>query len=443
MLNFFLPLDNLRSVCRVSETPVSCGAIHIFKVYNMMWKYLLPLAVVSFLGGSFDGAAIAEELLIAPAANEKPLNDLFSKQWVKVDAQGGIEGSLVELTSFDKRPLSGLPVNLVRDGRIVVSSTSDGSGKFRFDNVAPGLYSLVTRTNQSFSALALQVLDAEKGSHLSNSIEVRPVRSAGNRVKDIVRAQTIPAFLASVAEADSVVQSNDPIANERRFALTHVVKLDGSGNLVGQLAKPGLAAASSGVSGTTVFVLKGEEEIARAEADENGRFTISSLVPGVYGFVAAGAGGIGATSFQVVDAGVALKSADGKKMVAVNLQDCCPVLNCEIVPTTEVTCCEPQVVETIIEEPIVACEQPIVEEACGCGEIAPACGGGCGCGWGGGYGGGGGGGGGGLFGAGGGGFGNILGLAGLAGVAAVIADSNDDDSTNLNQPPIRISPVTN
>ncbi len=407
----------------------------------MMWKYLLPLAVVSFMGGSFEAKGYADELRSVPASSEKPLNDLFSKQWIKVDAKGGIEGSLVELTSEDKRPLSGLPVNLVREGRIFASSTSDSSGNFRFDNVAPGLYSLVTRTNQSFSALALQVLDANAGSHLTSSIEVRPVRSAGNRVRDIVRMQTFPVFTHANGdlEAMDAVPPSDPIAGERRFALSHVVKLDANGNLVGQLSKPGLAASSSGVSGTTVFVLKGEEEIARTEADENGRFTFSSLVPGVYGFIAAGAGGIGATSFQVVDAGVALKSADGTKLVAINLQDCCPVLNCEIVPPTEVTCCEPLVVETIIEEPILACEQPIIEEGCGC-QVAPACGGGCG--WGGGYGGGGYGGGGGLLG-GGGGFGNILGLAGLAGVAAVIADSNDDDSTNLNQPPIRISPVIN
>ncbi len=415
----------------------------------MMWKLTLFFVLV----GSIDFVSSQQVQANSAAKSamdsslQKPLNDLFSKQWVKLTENNSINGQIVELSTHDKTPLKGLPIVLVRDGKIVSAVKANTEGKFEFLNVKPGLYSLVCRTNQSFSVMALQVLDAQQGSHLSSSIEVRPVRQSGEIVKSIVRAQVLPPFVGSVVSNSAEIPSMDPIAGERRFALSHVVKLDDKAELHGQLAKPGVAASNSDTQGMTVYVLNGENEVARTESDEEGRFVVRGLTPGVYGFVAAGVNGLAATSFQVVDPGLAVKGSDGSKLVAINLQDCCPALNCEVVPTCEVACCEPQVIETMIEQPVASCGcEQAVEEVCvdQCG-TAPTCGGGCGCGWGGGGGGGGygggAGGGGGLFG-GGGGFGPLLGLAGLAGVAAVIADNNDNGSTNLNQIPIVTSPIT-
>jgi uncharacterized membrane protein YgcG len=412
-----------------------------FKVYNMMWKLSLSLVLAGTLslGDSQRVQANSASTSAMATSSQKPLNDLFSKQWVKLTEKNTIEGQIVELSTVEKTPLKGIPIVLVRDGKIVSAVKANTEGRFEFASVTPGLYSLVCRTNESFSVMALQVLDANQGSHLSSSIEVRPVRQSGDIVKSIVRAQVLPPFIGSVSSG-AAIPSTDPIAGERRFALSHVVKLDENAELHGQLAKPGVAASQSNTQGMTVYVLNGENEVARTESDDEGRFVIRGLTPGVYGFVAAGVNGIAATSFQVVDPGLAVKGSDGSKLVAINLQDCCPALNCEVVPTCEVTCCEPQVVETIIEQPIASCGcEQAVEEVCvdECG-TAPTCGGGCGCGWGGGGGGYGGGGGGSL---GGGGFGGILGLAGLAAVAAVIADNEDEGGTNLNQPPIVASPI--
>ncbi len=416
----------------------------------MLWKMSLSFCLASCVSLAVLNESQANNASSALVATEspKPLNDLFSKQWIKLSANGSIEGQVVELSSVDKSPLNGLPIALVRDGKIVSAVKTNSQGKFEFANAKPGLYSLVCRTNQSFSVMALHVLDTEKGAHLPSSVEVRPVRQAGELVKSIVRAQVVPPFVGSFTNNSVETPTIDPIASERRFALTHVVKLDDKGELHGQLARSGVSAQKSNTQGMTVYVLNGENEVARTESDNEGHFVIRGLTPGVYGFVAAGVNGVAATSFQVVDPGLAIKGSDGTKLVSVNLQDCCPTLNCEVVPTCEVTCCEPQVIETIVEQPIASCGcEPAVEEVvCGdqCG-AAPTCGCGCGGGWGGGYGGfgGGGGGGGGLLGAGGGGFGPLLGLAGLAGVAAVIADNNDEGGTNLNQPRIVTSPQTN
>jgi len=409
----------------------------------MTMKFVYFWAMVSLGAVTLPTTVRGEDIpgLVSPTvhAAAKPLNDLFSKQWVRLGDEGQVEGQLVDLTVAEKRPLAGVPVVLVRDGQIVQAVQAGNDGAFRFENVEPGHYSLVSRTNESFAAFSLQVLSQEAGKHLSTAVEVRPIRSAGERIQEIVRAQVVPPFLTRL---DGMVEvQGDPLASERRFANSHLVKLDEQGKLHGQLAKPGLPAASSQTEGMSVFVLKEGVEVARVEADAEGRFVIAGLSEGVYGFIAAGSGGVAATSFQVIDPGLAAQSQgkDGKVFVAVNLADCCPTLNCEVVATSEVACCEPQVVETIIEAPVVAaCEQPVGEvvvDECG---TAPACGG-CGCGWGGGGGGWGGGGYGGGGGSGMGFGGGLIGLAGLAGIAAVLADDNDDQ--NFNQPPIVVSPV--
>ncbi len=424
----------------------------------MIRKFVFPLALLGAVSSSLpQSISRAEDLfgvvpLAAPVVSEKPLNDLFSRQWVKLSDSGKIDGQLIELVSEEKKPLAGLPVALVREGKIVTSTTAGNDGKFSFSGVRPGLYSLVSRTNETIAAFALQVLDGKDASHLPSSIEVRAIRSVGDKVKEIVRAQVVPGM---VSRSDTTAAiSIDPLANERRFAMSHVVKLDENGNLQGHLAKSGVSASASRIEGMTVFVLKNGVEVARTEVDTDGQFVVKGIEQGVYGFIAAGSGSFVATSFQIVNPALVNNNnltADGGRLVSMNMQDCCPAMNCEVIESCEISACEPSVCETVVQQaPIVesSCCDAVPVEGCGCGQ-APTCGGGCGGGgWGGGgYGGGGsGGGGGGLFGGGGGGgFGGILGLAGLAGVAAVVANNNDDNNNgnvNLNQPPITVSRIT-
>ena len=425
----------------------------------MIRKFVFPLALLGAVSSSLpQSASRADDLfgaapISATIASEKPLNDLFSRQWVKLSEAGKIEGQLIELASDEKRPLSGLPVSLVQDGKIVSSAKADSDGKFSFSGIKPGLYSLISRTNETIAAFALQVLDGKDASHLSSTVEVRAIRSVGNKVKEIVRTQVVPRFVSQQSSTAAI--SIDPLASERRFSNSHVVKLDANGDLQGHLAKSGVSASSSKIEGMTVFVLKDGAEVARTEVGSDGSFVVKGIAPGIYGFIAAGSSSFVATSFQVVNPALANMSSDGNRLVSMNMSDCCPTMNCEVIESCGVTACEPSVCDTVVESaPIVdscqTCQSAVTEipvEGCGCG-TAPTCGGGCGGGWGGGggYGGGGyggGGGGGGLFGGGGGGLSSILPLAGLAGVAAVIAKNNNDNNrnVNLNQPPLVASRV--
>jgi hypothetical protein len=439
-------INVIRAVPGSEHKAILAEAI-FFKVDIMIRKFALSLALAGSAVGTHyaPSAVFADQSLdtTVSVSSEKPLNDLFSRQWVKLTDDGRIEGQIVELLADEKLPIDGVPVALVRDGQVVSSVNADKLGHFSFKDIQPGLYSLVSRTNQTIAAFALQVLEGKDAAHLPSAIEVRAIRSAsdnGEKVREIIRSQVVPGLLprSGVAAAASA----DPLANERRFALSHVVKLDANGKLQGQLAKSGVASGESKVEGMTVFVLKDGVEVARTEADANGVFSVEGLEQGVYGFIAAGSGSFVATSFQVVDPALAQTAADGRRMVSMNMAECCPILNCEVVDSCEVTCCEPMITETVIAPPMIeSCAPPLSEvvvDECGC-EMAPSCGGGCGGGWGGGGGGWGGGGGGTSGGFGGG--GGLASLAGLAAIAAVVANDDSGSSVNLNQPPVIISPI--
>ncbi len=348
---------------------------------------------------------------VSLSANTR-LNQLFSKQWVRLDNEASISGSLVQLADGDKEALAGLPVVLVRDGEIRHSVVADEAGNFKFENVGAGSYSLVTRTNESIAAFSLQVLDASN-THLNSSVEVRVVRPSGAKVKEILRAQSLPVV---AVRADITQVSKDPLGDSRSFGKSQFVKLV-DGKLSGQL---GSIVSTADMSDMVVYVLRNGVEVARAKADKSGEFSIEGLQPGVYGFVASGVSGFAATSFQLVGNTTASIGTDGSRLIS-NITDACGQINVEVVQCCEVAVCE-QPVQTVVETvtqapaPMVSdCAVPV--DQCG---MAPS----CGCG-GGGYGGGGyGGGGGGGLGGGRLGLGGIAAIGGLTALGIIAADRN-------------------
>ncbi len=386
--------------------------------------FVTAFALVMSTSLSFTVVApnlMADESIPAVKQSAPVLNQLFSKQWVRLNGDDSITGSLVQLADNDTVALAGLPISLVRDGEVAYSAIADQSGGFKFANVKTGSYSLVTRTNESIAAFSLQVLDS-RNTHLSSSVDVRVVRPAGLKVREILRSQTMP--LVSV-RSDVQTVTTDPLGDSRSFSKSQFVRLDANGKLLGQL---GSVAVSAKLGEMVVYVLRNGEEVARTKADSEGKFSFDGLRPGVYGFVAAGGAGFAATSFQLVSGSI---GADGSKLIS-SMADACGQMNVEVVQCCEVAVCE-QPVQTVVET--VVAQAPVVDscavpvDSCG---MAPSCGCGGGFGGGGSFGGGGGGG----FGGGLGGLGGIAAIAGLATVAGIVA-ANDNNNNAVVVSPIR------
>jgi len=384
---------HFRNFCFVFVATASLSAVHL-----------------SFSTVRADGQLQAEVVKAEPnSRSNKLLNQLFSTQWVRLDASHSFSGSLVALLENNKVPMAGLPVYLVQNGEVAYRTTADDQGSFVFSEVPPGSYSLISRTNESIAAFSLQVLD-ESNLHLPSEVEVRMVRPAGKQVKEILRANLLPSYSSSNLESQEI--TSDPLGDSRTFSKSHLIKTNADGLLLGQLGSVEMA---DDLSLLNVYVLKDGIVIARSQVETDGKFQLKGLKPGVYGFIAVGASGFAATSFQLIDSNSSMIGTDGTRFVSLH-DNACDQMNVEVVQCCEIVCCEP-IVE-IVEMPIVEGCGEIVADECG---IAPSCG--CGGGWGGGGGGfGGGGGGGGGFG----GLGAIAGVAGLAVGIAALADSNND-----------------
>ena len=365
------------------------------------------------------------------------LNDLYLNQWVKVNSDGVIKGSVVGLTDKEQVPLKGMRVVLLRDGTIqhIVKSTADG--QFSFSGVEAGRYSCVALSVNAIAAFSLQVLKSTEAPHLPSELEIRAISSGGRKVRELLASHTLPMISNSDSEPSDVVK--DPIQESRRFASSSSVRLDNRGMLVGQISS-----ATPNPEKINVFVLKDSREIARANAGADGKFELAGLQDGTYSLIAAGPTTFAAMSFQVVASEVAGRNANGTHLVSAFQDRCCPVLNCEVVQCCQVIECINVVRTQIAKEEVLTPTKPedrvlqpgevtgedaefVDNKPTGIDRVASAGG------YGGGFGGGGFGGGGGGGGLGGGGLGGLAAVGGLIAVGAIAA-SNDNNNAAIVSP---------
>ena len=324
--------------------------------------------------------------------------DLFLNQWLKVDKDRNIRGTVVSLLGSDTMSLREVRVSLYQAGKVVASDDTDTDGRFLIEEVSPGIYTLVAETGDSLAVFSLTILDYVAGVHLPNSIEVRMVSILGGRASEIIRGQ------AGRIQMLQEVPEKDPMVAKRKISSSREVMIDSNGTLKGELSKP---MARADMSTMVVYIMKDGIEISRTKVASDGKFTVSGLVPGCYGLVAVGDQGIAATAFCTTNRAVAMINDDGSRFVA---QTALPaVLRVELGDSIgDDTLPAPENVVASENNSSLAPEMPC------CGNASMG-------------GGGGGGGGGGIGASAGGGFGQIAGIGGLIAVAAVLAAENGNN----------------
>ncbi len=165
------------------------------------------------------------------AESPNNLNELFVHQWVQATDKGEIVGTVTEPQANDAQKLEKVKIAIVQDGKILHVGESDASGKFAISGVKPGSYSLIARGEKTLAAFSLQVLGPEAGKHLTNEVDVRCIRPAGEKVIDIVRSQIVPPYLTRFDSATNTMV--DPLGDARKFAETHLVVADENGAMMG------------------------------------------------------------------------------------------------------------------------------------------------------------------------------------------------------------------
>jgi hypothetical protein len=416
----------------------------------MMFRYRLQICLV-FLAQmivliGFRIAATAQELnpaLVVPSANANEpslfgregeallapmellakdsgmLNNLFSHQWVQMGEGGTVRGRVLTLVGDDTLSVSGTQVSLIQRGRVIASTASRSDGSFSLDGMQTGYYSIVAEADNSFAAFGLVVLDPEAGAHLPSSVDIRVVRPRGDSLRRILSVDMPPMALSG--SLGGMVR--DPLVGKREFAKSHRILADATGKVVGRISPLAAAAEAADMSQMSVMLLQEGMEISRSKVSVDGRFTFEKVLPGCYGFVAAGNRGMAAVAFCVVseDALAKRPSAPARSWRPVSLQELAsPSLNVELADGADVLAIqesltpEEEAVEEEIEE-AAWMQPPMGGNMFGAGTVIGGGGGGTlGGEW----------------------LGDLLGLGALAAMAAVIADSDDDNQSNV------VSPIT-
>lgn len=211
---------------------------------------------------------------------------------ISLNESGSIEGRVATIESGSKaNGLSDLKVFLVSNGEIQAETATDADGLFTLANIGEGVYSFVATGESGFAAYGVRVI-ANNGSDTVNLMEAAAVSPQAAVVKQILNKQ-LPTDVAQEIMDNAIV--SDVAANV--IGANKVRIQDGvlTGHVVPMLGEVAL------VDGTSVFLIKGENQIAEVTADANGSFAIEDLEPGVYDFVAAGPTGFAAVSFEAVE----------------------------------------------------------------------------------------------------------------------------------------------
>ena len=403
---------------------------------------MLSLFVLACL--SMQPTSQAEERLTATTVQDEPRKIPEDNIAYFNRADRKVRFQLVKMSGLEDQTLAGTKLTVIDSAGAEKTVVADKAGVATLNDAEPGLHALVVVGDEGHVAVPIALREEAPSDEPAAAPMPSMVKLAVTNIdpRDAVEFTTAylpPEPTGSPEDIDSdLVSTGSAVAS-----LQYRIRLSNEGALSGQvysLLRDGLS--TFGVENTNLAIYRGNQLVARAVADETGKFSVPDLAPGYYGILAAGAAGYAAFGFEAYDATTlassqvqnqTLVSTRTDNLTFVNAQaggsDTLPVV---LVPPSML----PGILDAIRDAGLSTAPDGFAGVP-GAGSpmsgIGPGAGGGVG---GSGVGAGGG------FGAAGGGLGGAgaLGLLAAGGAAAAIAASGDDNENNF-VPPV-VSPAT-
>ena len=201
---------------------------------------------------------------------------------VALNSSGAIEGRVASMNAQGTQGIADLSVHFMKNGKVVQETITSSDGSFRVEGLSEGNYSFVASGENGFAAYGVQVVGETAG--IDNVMEASAVAPGVAVVKQILDSNLPKEFASPVAVTEN------PVVGANRVNLNN-------GTLVGTVR----SLDNASVAGTLVHILKGDEQVAKVETNENGSFSIADMTPGVYNFVSTGPSGYAAVSFEAVN----------------------------------------------------------------------------------------------------------------------------------------------
>ena len=200
---------------------------------------------------------------------------------VSLNASGAVEGRVAAMNADGTQGIADLTVRFMSNGKVVQATTTSSDGSFRVEGLSEGNYSFIASGENGFAAYGVKVVGETAG--IDNVMEATAVAPGVATVKQILDS--------NVAEA---AQTTSNTEDQAIVGANRVNLVDGK--LVGTVR----SLDNISVEGTLVYILNGDEQVAKVETDANGNFSIADMTPGVYNFVSTGPSGYAAVSFEAI-----------------------------------------------------------------------------------------------------------------------------------------------
>ena len=293
----------------------------------------------------------AETFADLTAQDDESQTETLRAHWVTTNDEGNLEGriSAIEAEQSSAVPIERLKVTLLQKGETIRKGTTIEDGQFVLKDVDPGVYTLVASGKNGFLAYGVHVLPklaefdafddarikplsprnkfdnannllgksakstlAKRNfyvSHVSRfskvnledelQIDAAAIPPDFNTLKAISE-NYMPAAIAAGTDKTTddlkAIKKATDIRDDFQFTLTD------DGSFSGRIQPIATEAGDPAkLSEMNIFLIQDDIEVARVSVEENGKFEIESVEPGVYSIVAAGKDGFAALSLELIE----------------------------------------------------------------------------------------------------------------------------------------------
>lgn len=245
---------------------------------------------------------------------EGRLSDTLRSNWVMVDANGLLRGTVI---GFDASEVNDLSVKLVKNGLVVNSTRVNKQGQFSFNNVQQGTYGLVGFGPEHFFAFGFDAI-RNSNNPKANAPRSITVMAAPNETTintdwiaffgPNVRYRVYGRFVSREGSEDPAelygtegISIHYPEAVPATTIQSHAATALSDGRLVGRVHQiDSLNGRPVDVRNTRVLLLQNDDVYAATSSDNFGVFEFTDIEPGFYSLVAAGDDGLAAIGLEVV-----------------------------------------------------------------------------------------------------------------------------------------------
>ena len=250
---------------------------------------------------------------VTQVASGEQVSDTLRGNWITVDSNGRFDGSVTAAAGAD---VSKMQIFLLNRGRLVKQTTLNDGGRFEFNNVSQGAYSIIGWGDNGFFAFGLNILQNNPNNkgEIGNRISATAFQNRTTINTDWIKHYS-PQVKFRVFGAYSTGQDADDPASLFGFQglaknlpasvtatslSSRPVSRLADGRLVGRVHQMNsLNGRPVDVRSTKVMLFQGDMVVAATTTDNYGTFAFNDVPDGSYGLAAVGADGVGLIGIEV------------------------------------------------------------------------------------------------------------------------------------------------